>query len=70
MVISININKLIKKMMTLNPMMPKMMMAAKIEVAQFVKATMHASLIMMIMIIVFKVSFKIVRFLLTSSNCW
>ena len=32
--------------MTLNPMMPKMMMAAKIEVAQFVKATMHASLIM------------------------
>ena len=46
---------MIKKTMTLNPMMPKMMMAAKIEVAQFVKATMHASLIMMIMIIVFKV---------------
>ena len=48
--------------MTLNPMMPKMMMAAKIEVAQFVKATMHASLIMMIMIIVFEVSFKLFVF--------
>ena len=31
-------------MLTLNPMMPKMMMAAKIEVAQFVNATMQASL--------------------------
>ena len=31
-------------MLTLKPMMPKMMIAAKIDVIQFVKATMHASL--------------------------
>ena len=42
-------------MMTLKPMMPKMIMAAKIEVAQLVKATMHASLNEEILIVIVKI---------------
>ena len=42
-------------MMTLKPIMPKMIMAAKIEVAQLVKATMHASLNEEILIVIVKI---------------